>query len=147
MEDFALAGGARAIGISDYNTTQIDETLVGATAKIALHQVEWNPLKHDEAMLAYCKAPGIQLQAWSPLGGAAGSVFGDPTIKAIAQAHNVSAAQIALKWSIQRGVAVVTGTDNTAHMASDLDVWSFALSDAEMGKINGIQDERRRRAA
>lgn len=91
-------------------------------------------------MLSYCKAHGIQLQAWSPLGGAAGSVFADPTIKAVASAHKVSPAQVAVKWSLQRGVAVVVGTDNQEHMASDLDVWSFELTPAEMSKIDAIQD-------
>ena len=90
-------------------------------------------------MLALCKKHGITLQAWSPLGGAKGSVFSVPIIKTIANAHNVTAAQVALKWSIQRGVAVVTGTDNREHMASDLDLWDFELSDEEMKQINSIQ--------
>lgn len=139
MELLQGMGRARAIGISDYNSTHIAETLKVATKPIALHQVEWNPLQHDEAMLALCQQHGIQLQAWSPLGGAKGSVFSNPTIKAIAAAHNVSAAQVAIKWSLARGVAVVVGTDNPAHMASDLDVWGFTLSEAEVSTINQIQ--------
>ena len=54
---------------------------------------------------------------------------------------SVSAAQVAIKWSLQRGVAVVVGTDNPAHMRSDLDVWDFTLSAAEVEKINAIQHE------
>ena len=138
MEVLQQAGRARAIGLSDYNVTQIAETLAVATRPIALHQVEWNPLDHDEEMLALCEKHGIRLQAWSPLGGAEGSVFEDPTIKAVAAAHNVSAAQVSLKWSLQRGVAVVVGTDNPAHMASDLDVWGFELSADEMSAISAI---------
>ena len=138
MEILQQVGRARAIGLSDYNTTQLAETLAYATRPIALHQVEWNPLQHDEAMLSLCQQHGIQLQAWSPLGGAHGSVFANPTVQAIAASHNVSAAQVALKWSLQRGVAVVVGTDNPAHMASDLDVWGFELSAAEIAKISAI---------
>ena len=48
---------------------------------------------------------------------------------------------MSIKWSLQRGVAVVIGTANKAHMASDLDVWGFELSDADMQKINRLQDE------
>jgi diketogulonate reductase-like aldo/keto reductase len=44
-----------------------------------------------------------------------------------------------LKWSLQRGVAVVTGTDNKKHMASDLDLWSFKLSEADLGVISALQ--------
>lgn len=192
MEVLQQTGRARAIGISDYNSTHLAETLQVATRPIALHQVsscwlfpttwtgfeprrptraagapappnakeallmvlparactpaqvEWNPLQHDEAMLELCQKHGIQLQAWSPLGGASGSVFTDPTIQEVAAAHKVSAAQVALKWSLQRGVAVVTGTANPEHMASDLDVWDFTLSSAEMARINAIQSAPRR---
>lgn len=51
----------------------------------------------------------------------------------------MSAAQIAIRWSLQRHVAVVVGSDNPAHMANDLDVWGFALSDDEIDEINAIQ--------
>mmetsp|Transcript_32193 Transcript_32193/g.88308 ORF Transcript_32193/g.88308 Transcript_32193/m.88308 type:complete len:197 (-) Transcript_32193:302-892(-) len=138
MEFLQKQGRVRAIGLSDYKASDLQETLDVATLPIAVHQVEWHPYKHDEAMLALCKAHGIQLQAWSPLGGAQGSVLSDPTVKTIAAAHNVSTAQVALAWSLQRGVAVVTGTDNPAHMASDLDLWSFNLTDAEVDAINKL---------
>ena len=139
MELLVKLGKARSIGISDYNATHIEETLEVAEVPIALHQVEWNPKKHDEDMLALCQKHGIQLQAWSPLGGAEGSVLGDPVVKKIADAHGVSTAQVTLKWSLQRGVAVVTGTDNKDHMASDLDLFGFALGDDEVAAISALQ--------
>jgi 2,5-diketo-D-gluconate reductase A len=46
---------------------------------------------------------------------------------------------VVLKWSLQRGVAVVTGTDNPAHMASDLDLWGFTLTDQEMTELNTLK--------
>ena len=102
-------------------------------------QVEWNPLDHDEDMLALCTKHGIQLQAWSPLGGDHGDILSNPQVVAIAATHNTSTAQVVLKWSLQRGVAVVTGTDNPAHMASDLDLWGFTLTDQEMTELNKLK--------
>merc|ERR1712194_786711 len=125
-------GVVQSIGVSDYNTTQLADTLEGATMPIELNQVEWNPKKHDEQMLSYCKTNGIQLQAWSPLGGASGSVLSDPAVKNIAAAHNVSTAQVTLRWSLQRGVAVVVGTANPVHAKSDMDIFGFTLSDDEV---------------
>ncbi|KAK7247811.1 aldo-keto reductase [Aureococcus anophagefferens] len=120
MELLVKLGKAVAVGISDYNATHIEETLEVAEVPVALHQVEWNPKKHDEDMLKLCQKHGIQLQAWSPLGGAEGSVT--------------------LKWSLQRGVAVVTGTDNKDHMASDLDLFGFALGYYdEVAAISALQ--------
>ena len=62
------------------------------------------------------------------------SALGDPVVKKTADAHGVSTAQVTLKWSLQRGVAVVTGTDNKDHMASDLDLFGFALGDDDMAE-------------
>ncbi|KAH8046907.1 oxidoreductase [Aureococcus anophagefferens] len=137
MELLVKLGKAVAVGISDYNATHIEETLEVAEVPVALHQVEWNPKKHDEDMLKLCQKHGIQLQAWSPLGGAEGSVLGDPTVKKIADARRLGSghAQVVL----QRGVAVVTGTDNKDHMASDLDLFGFALGDDEVAAISALQ--------
>ena len=138
LELLQYQGRVKAIGISDYNATHIAETLATATKPIALHQVEWNPLHHDESMLALCRRHGIQLQAWSPLGGTRGAPLSDARVKRIAATHNVSAAQVVLKWSLQRGVAVVTGTDNVEHMKSDLDLWGFELTDGEMATVSAL---------
>jgi len=139
MELLQRLGRTKSIGVSDYNSTHIQETLAVAKVPIALHQVEWNPLHHDEEMLSLCNAHKVQLQAWSPLGGSRGNILSNAQVVAIAQEHNTSTAQVVLKWSLQRGVAVVTGTDNPAHMASDLDLWSFTLTSKEVDEINELQ--------
>jgi diketogulonate reductase-like aldo/keto reductase len=138
MEDLKKIGVVKSIGVSDYNTTQLQQTLDIAKEPIELHQVEWNPKTHDEAMLKFCKANNIQLQAWSPLGGAKGSVLSDPKVKAIAKAHNVSTAQVTLRWALQRDVAVVVGTANADHSKSDLDIFGFDLTDGELSAINAL---------
>merc|ERR1719327_1692607 len=132
MEELKRIGVVKSIGISDYNVTQIEWTLEIAKEPIELNQVHWNPLYHDESMLAFCKKHGILLQAWSPLGGADGSVLGNPVVKSIAAKHNVSTAQVTLRWSLQRGVAVVVGTANADHAKSDLDIFSFQLGADEI---------------
>lgn len=139
MEELKRIGVVKSIGVSDYNIEQLTATLENATQPIDLNQVEWNPKKHDEKMLAFCKKNNIQLQAWSPLGGAEGSVLAEPSVKKIAGVHNVSTAQVALRWSLQRGVAVVVGTANPEHAAGDLDLFGFELADAEVDAISALQ--------
>jgi diketogulonate reductase-like aldo/keto reductase len=139
MEELKRIGVVKSIGVSDYNTTQLAQTLEAAKQPIELNQVEWNPKYHDEKMLSYCKDHGIQLQAWSPLGGSHGSVLSDPAVEKIAMGHNVSTAQVTLRWSIQRGVAVVVGTANPAHAQSDMDLFGFVLTDAEVEAISALQ--------
>mmetsp|Transcript_15190 Transcript_15190/g.43420 ORF Transcript_15190/g.43420 Transcript_15190/m.43420 type:complete len:333 (+) Transcript_15190:67-1065(+) len=138
MEELKRIGVVKAIGVSDYNITQLEQTLEAAKDPIELHQVEWNPETHDEEMLKFCKAKGIQLQAWSPLGGAEGSVLSDPKIAAIAKAHGASPAQVVLRWSLQRDVAVVVGTANADHAKGDLGLFGFQLADDEVKAIDSL---------
>merc|ERR1711881_585662 len=101
-----------------------------------MNQVEWNPKTHDDKMLEFCKSKNILLQAWSPLGGAQGSVLSHPKVKGIAKLHNVTSAQVTLRWSLQKGVAVVVGTANAEHAKGDLDIFGFQLSDNDMETIS-----------
>mmetsp|Transcript_98714 Transcript_98714/g.170982 ORF Transcript_98714/g.170982 Transcript_98714/m.170982 type:complete len:335 (-) Transcript_98714:105-1109(-) len=138
MEELKRIGVVKAIGVSDYNIQQLEQTLEIAKEPIELHQVEWNPKTHDEDMLKFCKDKNIQLQAWSPLGGAKGSVLSDPKVEAIAKSHNVSTAQVTLRWALQKDVAVVVGTANADHAKSDLDLFGFKLSDDEISTISAM---------
>lgn len=131
----------KAIGLSDYNVTQLQWTLDIATEPVEMLQVEWNSKTHDDSLKAFCDEHKILLQAWSPLGGAEGSVLGEPALKAAATAHNVSTAQVALRWSLQKGVAVVVGSANPSHIASDLDVFGFNLTTDEMGAISQLEKQ------
>merc|ERR1712066_1108219 len=110
------------------------------TAKVmpAVNQVEYNIYHHNEDTVQYCRQKNITVQAYSPLGSWTGptskSVFKDATVLKIAAAHNVSAAQVALKWIVQRGDILAVLSANKAHQANDADLFSpdFQLSDSEM---------------
>jgi len=143
MEELKKIGVVRSIGVSDYSIADLKDTLEVASQPIEVNQVEWNPRKHDEDMLTFCKEHRIQLQAWSPLGGAGGSVLGEPVIQGAAKAHNVSVAQVALRWSLQRGVAVVVGTANPDHARSDKEIFGFSLSEQEVRDISLIYSAER----
>lgn len=139
MEDLKSFGVVKAIGVSDYNVTQLEQTLETAKEPIEMNQVEWNPKSHDDDLLAFCESKGILVQAWSPLGGAQGSVLSHPSVTGIAKAHNVSAAQVTLRWALQRGVAVVVGTSSAQHARGDLDIFGFRLSGAEVDTISAMR--------
>eukprot|EP00442_Polarella_glacialis_P053985 CAMPEP_0115057740 /NCGR_PEP_ID=MMETSP0227-20121206/5938_1 /TAXON_ID=89957 /ORGANISM="Polarella glacialis, Strain CCMP 1383" /LENGTH=333 /DNA_ID=CAMNT_0002442601 /DNA_START=80 /DNA_END=1081 /DNA_ORIENTATION=+ len=139
MEDLKKWGVVKSIGVSDYNITQLQMTMETAKEPIEINQVEWNPSKHEDDMLAFCQKNKILLQAWSPLGGAGGSVMGNAVVVAAAKSHKVSTAQVVLRWSLQQGVAVVVGTANPEHAAGDLAIFKFTLTDDEMKSISALQ--------
>merc|ERR1712087_542312 len=108
---------------------------------IANHNESHNPTRGgDDKTVKYCQEHGIVYSAYSPFEGLSGEdVFKLPEVKAIAKAHNVSGAQIALKWLTQQNITVVTAAHKPSYIAEDLDLWSFGdLTPAEMDTLSSI---------
>jgi len=148
LEKLGLQGKFRALGISNFNSTNMQRLLdSGLTMKPAINQCGYSIGNHnntgmrdlgrdDETRLA-CQAAGITYQAYSPLGGLSGiNVLGDKDVQAIATAHGVSPAQVALRWVIQQDSIFVTAASNPLYLSEDLDVFGFRLNDTEMGILS-----------
>lgn len=144
LETALKLGKVRAIGLSDLTLGLLKHQLgLGCfTVKPAVLQAQWSPVEHDDELLAYCKANGIVLQGWGVLGGKNGiwseTVFQRPEVREIADAHGVNAAQVALKWSLQRGVPTLFSSSSEAHIRSNLDLAGFSLSDEDMAILDGL---------
>ena len=143
LEAFHAAGKARAIGVSNFNSSQLAALLAVAKVPPAVNQCQfsigaakgYNPLCGRDGP-AFAAAHGVTYEAYSPLGGLLGvDVLGDADVLAIAAAHGVAAAQVALRWVVQQGIALATAATNPAYMVEDLDLFSFELSDAEMATL------------
>jgi diketogulonate reductase-like aldo/keto reductase len=144
LESAVAQNLTRSIGVSNFVVKDLEAIL--ATAKIppAANQCSMHIGRHDDATISFCKAHKIQYQAYSPLGGpdlGGKSVMTYPAVKSIAKAHNVSSAQIALRWVLQQDVAVVTATGNKQYMAEDLAVTGFALTEDEMKTLSAISGQ------
>merc|ERR1719272_2395825 len=146
LEDALAAGKTRAIGVSNFNATLLDALLPQMKVKpavnqcghsIGAHNASHNPLLGGgDDTVKFCKANGISYSAYSPLGGLTGTdVFKDPTVIAVGKAHNVSPAQVALKWLVQQNITVVTAADNAEYIKEDIDLFSFELTVAEMATL------------
>jgi diketogulonate reductase-like aldo/keto reductase len=135
-------GLVRAIGVSNFNEAQL-KTLEGpppAVNQIGLSILPFwgKPTGHDEATLTYCAAHGITAQSY---GGLRGCPFGDPRLATIAQAHDHTESQVCLRWVLQRGAVLASGTGSNASTApqyarENLGIFDFALSDTEMDSLN-----------
>ena len=153
LEEAQRAGKIRAIGVSNFNATQIERLVHESTIKPATNQVmysiaghpkkyridetgmEYGSAKHgsDYATLAACRKHGVTLYAYSPLGKSSKiDVLGHPIVQQIATAHNYTPAQVALRWSVQQGIPVITSSRNSVHVDQALAVPNLMLSDEEM---------------
>jgi diketogulonate reductase-like aldo/keto reductase len=143
LEDYVAQGKLKSIGVSNFNVNQLQRIINVAAVPIAVNQIEYNVFHHNEEIIAFCDANNITVEAWSPLNGAHGgkSVFKDETVLAIAGKHNVSAAQVALRWIVQRGHVFTVLTSNPDHQANDADLWSFELADDEVDTLTQHQNK------
>jgi aldehyde reductase len=141
MEDVHKAGLAKSIGVSNYNEQHIDTILAKATVKPVTNQVYCNPYGQQTKLLDYLNKHNITLTAYEPLGssGEVTKLIAEPKLVSIGKAHNVTAAQIALKFQVQRNVIVIPSSTTKAHIVEDIDLFGFKLTDAEIKEIESIK--------
>ena len=80
------------------------------------------------------------VQGWYPLGGRGytAELLGDPVISEIAKAHDVSSAQVILRWNLQKGVVVIPDSSNPDHIRENTELYHFSLTEEEMEQINNL---------
>lgn len=103
-------------------------------------QNEIHPYYQESDVIPYIQNLGIVVNGYSPFGGRGhtGELFADEVISSIAAAHDVTSAQVVLRWNLQRGVVVIPGSSNPEHIRENLDIFGFELTDAEMEQISGL---------
>ena len=140
MEKYVGQGKIRSLGLSNWYVNELNDFLPQVTITPALVQNEIHPFYQEQDVVPFIQEKGIVVQCWYPLGGRGytAQLLGDGTIKAIADAHGVSAAQVILRWDLQRGIVVIPGSGNPEHIKENLDLFGFALTDAEMDRINAL---------
>lgn len=138
MEEAVDAGKVKAIGVSNFSAHKVRQILDVARITPAVNQVEINPYWNQHELKRQLAGTGIVFEGWYPLGHGDKALLDEPAIVAAAQAHGKSPAQVALRWQIQEGNVVFPKTLNPSHMKQNLDVFDFALTDAEMAAINAL---------
>lgn len=128
-------GLARAVGVSNYTLDQIDE-LERATGRLpSVNQIEWSPARHDGQVLAEHQSRGVQLEGYSPL---KKTNLADPRLVRIARAHEVTPAQVVIRWHLEHRVVVIPKSSQPQRIAENADVFGFALSPAEVSELDNL---------
>jgi len=146
LEDAKKAGLTSAIGVSNFGIKDLQKLAKTQTEPPVLNQCSLSVSHHDDETIAYCKSIGIVYMAYSPLCGGHngsscthGSVLRIPEVNQIAAAHNVSAAQVGLKWVVQQGHPLACATSKLKYAREDLDLWSWGnLTHDEMAKLSAL---------
>lgn len=132
-------GLVRSIGVSNFTDQQLERIIAETGIVPVVDQVETHPYFQQKDLLPYLRGRGIRHESYSPLG--TGAVLDDPVIGEIAAAAGKSASQVIIRWHLQRGSIVIPKSEKPAHLRENFDVFGFTLSEAEMGRIAGLDDE------
>lgn len=140
IEKFVEQGKIHSIGLSNWYIEEIDDFIAQVDIKPALIQNEIHPYYQEKDVVPYMQNLGIVMQAWYPFGGRGhtSEMLSNETIVGIANAHNVTAAQVILRWHLQRGVVAIPGSSNPDHIKENISVFGFELSESEMDAIAAL---------
>ena len=130
-------GLARSIGVSNFTPAHIERLERETGLLPAVDQIEMHPDFPQAPLGAWCAGRGIVVQSWSPLG-AGSALLSDPAIGAIARACGRTPAQVVLRWHLQAGAVPIPKSSDPRRLAQNLDVFGFALDDAEMAALAAL---------
>lgn len=138
MEEAYKAGTIKAIGVCNCYPHVLTDICETVEIIPAVNQVELHPFFQQEDALKVMKKYGVVPEAWGPFAEGKNNIFTHPVLTSIGAKYGKSAAQVALRWNIQRGVVVIPKSVHKNRMEQNIDVWDFSLSDEEMQEISAL---------
>lgn len=140
-------GKIKHLGVSNFGPRQMEELVALGGAPVEVNQIElhpWAPDVHFQTT-EWCHQRGIAVTAYGSMGSPqhAAQMMMQDALRQIGGLHSKSAGQVLLRWAIQKNVSVVPGTSNPKHMAENLRIFDFQLSDQEMALLDGIPSDQR----
>lgn len=136
FEEFARDGRARSIGVSNFQVAHLQRLANDTDTVPSVNQIELHPYFGNDEVRAYGREHGIATEAWAPI--AQGKVLDDPVINRVAEARGKSAAQVVLRWHIQRGDIVFPKSVTPERVKANFELFDFELDDSDMDAISAL---------
>ena len=135
MEEAYKEGKLRAIGVCNFYPARLADFCETVEVKPAVNQVELHPFFQQENALELMKEYGVVPEAWGPFAEGNHGIFTHPVLAKIGEKYGRSAAQVALRWNVQRGVVVIPKSVHKERMEQNMNIWDFQLSEEDMAEI------------
>jgi diketogulonate reductase-like aldo/keto reductase len=142
LEKLYHDGHVRAIGVCNFQVQHLQDIINHFDVKPMVNQVEFHPYLTQQAVLNFCKAEGIQMEAWSPLM-RGGEPLSHPLVVELGQKYNKTPAQVILRWDLQNGVVTIPKSVHEQRIRENSDVFDFELSPEDVEKIRGLNQNKR----
>ncbi|WP_163338017.1 aldo/keto reductase [Desulfopila sp. IMCC35008] len=153
MEELVKKGLCKHIGVSNFSRKKLSDLTQQAHIQPEMNQVELHPYLQQPGMVEFCRANGIHLTAYSPLGSPDRPqqlkqpdepiLMQDPVIKRIAGKHRAAEAQVLISWAMHRGTAVIPKSVTPERISANLKSTEITLTPEEVEEINGLNRNRR----
>ncbi len=135
LEELYKAGRVRAIGVCNCYPHVLADLCETIEVIPAVNQVELHPFFQQADALTQMKEYGVVPEAWGPFAEGGHGIFTHPVLTSTGEKYGKTAAQVALRWNVQRGVVVIPKSVHKERMEQNMDIWDFALTDGDMGEI------------
>lgn len=141
MQDIYRTGKTRAIGVSNFLVHHLQAIMTPSAVAPAVDQVEFHPLLQSPDLYAFCRQQGVQLEAWAPLMKGQGLIH--PVIQEIAARHHKTAAQVVIRWELQKGVVTIPKSVQKERIYANRNVFDFSLDEEDMRRIAELDQNHR----
>lgn len=138
MEELYEAGKVRAIGVCNFYPERLADLCLNTRIAPMVNQVELHPFFAQGGALEVMREYGVQPQAWGPMAEGKHGIFTHPVLTEIGKQYGKTPAQAALRWNVQRGVAVIPKSVHRERMEENLNIWDFRLSKEDMAAIDAL---------
>ncbi len=135
MEEAYREGKLKAIGVCNFYPNRLADLCETVEVTPAVNQVELHPFFQQENALTLMKEYGVVPEAWGPFAEGNHGIFTHPVLTEIGKQYGKTAAQVALRWNVQRGVVVIPKSVHKNRMEQNIDIWDFQLSEKDMAQI------------
>lgn len=126
----------RAIGVSNFMKHHLEDLLKDAETVPMVNQMEFHPYLVQQELIDFCKSKNIQYESWSPF--MQGKLFDLDIMDDLEKKYNKSAAQIVLRWNLQKGVVCIPKSVHKKRIQSNSEIFDFELSDKDVAYLDGL---------
>lgn len=141
LEEMYDEGKIRAIGISNFYADRMVDFASFNRVKPMITQMETHIFNQQKTLKEWADKYGIQMEAWAPFGEGRGGTFDNPVVIKIGAKYGKTAAQVMLRWNIQRGIVVIPKSTHIERMEENFNVFDFTLSEEDMAEISALDKE------
>jgi diketogulonate reductase-like aldo/keto reductase len=136
MERARELGYARSIGVSNFDSGELEQVTTTASVPPVVNQVQFSPFEYRKRLLAACTERNVTLEAYSPLG--TGRHLSEETVERIAQRTGRKPAQVLLRWCLEHGVPAIPKSAHRDRIEENAQIFDFTLSDDDLAALDAL---------